>query len=84
MEERRDPIQDYGGCKRAQRSLHEAPLQIHPHERCVAPYRALFWPGSVTYWIERGIVLDPSKIKIDIPQPDLPPPLDFGPPPGGR
>jgi len=44
----------------------------------------IFWPGSVTYWIERGTVLDPSKIKIDIPQPDLPPPLDFGPPSDGR
>ena len=44
----------------------------------------IFWPGSVTYWIERGTALDPSKIKIDIPQPDLPPPLDFGPPSGGR
>src|SRR6202140_4105053 len=44
----------------------------------------IFWPGSVTYWIERATKIDPSKIKIDIPQPDLPPPLDFGPPSGGR
>src|SRR5439155_1309256 len=40
----------------------------------------IFWPGSVTYWIDRGARIDPSKIQIDIPQPDMPPPLDFGPP----
>src|SRR6516165_5366618 len=40
----------------------------------------IFWPGSVTYWIERAKGIDPSKIRIEIPQPDLPPPLDFGPP----
>jgi tripartite ATP-independent transporter DctM subunit len=40
----------------------------------------IFWPGSVTYWLERGTRLDPSKIQIDIPQPDMLPPLDFGPP----
>ena len=40
----------------------------------------IFWPGSVSYWIDRGSRIDPSKIKIDIPQPELPPPLDFGPP----
>jgi tripartite ATP-independent transporter DctM subunit len=41
----------------------------------------IFWPGSVTYWIERATRVDPSKVKIEIPQPDLPPALDFGPPP---
>jgi tripartite ATP-independent transporter DctM subunit len=40
----------------------------------------IFWPGSVTYWIDRTTRIDPSKVRIDIPQPDLPPPLDFGPP----
>jgi TRAP-type mannitol/chloroaromatic compound transport system permease large subunit len=40
----------------------------------------IFWPASVTYWIDRGTGIDPSKIKIEIPQPDMPPPLDFGPP----
>jgi tripartite ATP-independent transporter DctM subunit len=40
----------------------------------------IFWPGSVTYWIDRGSKIDPAKVKIEIPQPDLPPPLDFGPP----
>src|SRR5262249_8884059 len=40
----------------------------------------IFWPASVTYWIDRGIHIDPSKVRIEIPQPDMPPPLDFGPP----
>jgi tripartite ATP-independent transporter DctM subunit len=40
----------------------------------------IFWPGSVTYWLSRGTGVDPSKVQIDIPQPELPPPLDFGPP----
>jgi tripartite ATP-independent transporter DctM subunit len=40
----------------------------------------IFWPGSVTYWLSRGPGIDPSKIKIDIPMPDAPPPIDFGPP----
>jgi tripartite ATP-independent transporter DctM subunit len=40
----------------------------------------IFWPRSVTYWIEQ-----PKKIEqqapIDIPLPDFLPPPDFGPPP---
>jgi tripartite ATP-independent transporter DctM subunit len=41
----------------------------------------IFWPGSVTYWLSRGTGVDPSKVNIEIQQPDLPPPLDFGDPP---
>jgi TRAP-type mannitol/chloroaromatic compound transport system permease large subunit len=41
----------------------------------------IFWPESVTYWISRDVVMDPSKVIIDVPQIDLPPPLDFGEPP---
>ena len=29
-------------------------------------------------------VIDPSKVNIQIEQPDLPPPLDFGPAPGSK
>jgi len=39
----------------------------------------ILWPGSVTYWIDRGTGIDPSKVKIEIPQIDLPP-LDFSEP----
>jgi TRAP-type mannitol/chloroaromatic compound transport system permease large subunit len=31
----------------------------------------IYWPGSVTYWIDKAPTLDPSQIRIDIP--DLPP-----------
>jgi tripartite ATP-independent transporter DctM subunit len=37
----------------------------------------IFWPGSVTYWIEKAPVLDPSKINIEIQMPDVPPPLEL-------
>jgi len=36
----------------------------------------IFWPGSVTYWIEKGPNVDPSKIEINVPMPSLPPALD--------
>src|ERR1044072_1458444 len=32
----------------------------------------IVWPGSVTFWIDRGTAVDPSKVKIDIPMPDFP------------
>ena len=41
----------------------------------------IFWPGSVTYWLGRGTGIDPSKINIEIQQPDMPLPLDLGEPP---
>jgi tripartite ATP-independent transporter DctM subunit len=37
----------------------------------------IFWPGSVTYWIEKSTGIDPSKVNIEIQLPDLPPPLDL-------
>ncbi len=40
----------------------------------------IFWPGSVTYWIDSGKKIDPNSIKIEIEQPDLPP-IDFSTPP---
>ena len=39
----------------------------------------IFWPASVTYWIDKQSTVDPSKVKIEIPQLELPP-LDFGQP----
>ena len=36
----------------------------------------IFWPASVTYWIERSTNIDPSKVKIEIQMPDMPP-LNF-------
>ena len=40
----------------------------------------IFWPGSVTYWIDKGTGVDASKVKIDIPMPELPSPIDLPPP----
>src|SRR5689334_7485097 len=39
----------------------------------------ILWPGSVTYWIDRSTRIDPSKIKIEIQMPDMPP-LNFDTP----
>jgi tripartite ATP-independent transporter DctM subunit len=39
----------------------------------------IFWPGSVTYWIESGTSQAP--VNLDLPMPDLPPPLDLSEPP---
>jgi tripartite ATP-independent transporter DctM subunit len=39
----------------------------------------IIWPASVTYWIDKKSDVDPSKIRIDIPQIDMPP-LDFSDP----
>jgi tripartite ATP-independent transporter DctM subunit len=43
----------------------------------------IFWPGSVTYWIDKATNVDPSKIQIEIPQIDLPP-IQFDPAPPSR
>jgi tripartite ATP-independent transporter DctM subunit len=32
----------------------------------------IFWPESVTYWIDRGTGVDPSTVRIEVPLPDLP------------
>ena len=34
----------------------------------------IFWPGSVTYWLDKPNNFDPSKIKIDVPLPSFPTP----------
>ena len=36
----------------------------------------IFWPTSVTYWLDKGTGVDPRTIKIDIPQIEMPE-LDF-------
>jgi tripartite ATP-independent transporter DctM subunit len=39
----------------------------------------IFWPGSVTYWIESGNTEGP--VKLELPMPEAPPPLDLSEPP---
>jgi hypothetical protein len=44
----------------------------------------IFWPQSVTYWIEHDRTPNPSTIQFEIPQIDAPPPLDFSEPPARK
>lgn len=39
----------------------------------------IVWPQSVTYWIDKSTKVDPSKVKIEIPMPELAP-LNFDAP----
>jgi tripartite ATP-independent transporter DctM subunit len=32
----------------------------------------IFWPESVTYWLEAGSTVDPNTVTIDVPMPDAP------------
>jgi tripartite ATP-independent transporter DctM subunit len=32
----------------------------------------IFWPESVTYWLDQGTGVDPSTVRIEVPLPDLP------------
>ncbi|MBV1796747.1 TRAP transporter large permease subunit [Siccirubricoccus sp. G192] len=32
----------------------------------------IFWPESVTYWLDRSAGVDPSTVRIEVPLPDLP------------
>jgi tripartite ATP-independent transporter DctM subunit len=47
----------------------------------IAVALVIAFPILVMHYKAGAPTIDPSKIEIDIPQPDLPPPLDFGQPP---
>ncbi len=32
----------------------------------------IFWPQSVTYWLDKGNGVDPSTVRIEVPMPDMP------------
>jgi tripartite ATP-independent transporter DctM subunit len=32
----------------------------------------IFWPESVTYWLDKGTGIDPNTVRIEVPLPDLP------------
>jgi hypothetical protein len=36
--------------------------------------------GSVTYWLDKGTGADPSKVNIEVPLPEMPPPIDSSAP----
>jgi hypothetical protein len=48
--------------------------------QCLAVALVIALPALVMHYKGTASQIDPSKIKIEIPPPDLPPPLDFGPP----
>jgi TRAP-type mannitol/chloroaromatic compound transport system permease large subunit len=49
--------------------------------QCLAVALVIAFPALVMHYKGTAPQVDPSKIQIDIPQPDMPPPLDLGDPP---
>ena len=49
--------------------------------QCIGVGLVIAFPSMVMHYKSTGPVVDPSKVRIEIEIPDLPPPLDFGPPP---
>jgi tripartite ATP-independent transporter DctM subunit len=47
----------------------------------IAVIMVIAFPGMVLHYKGTGAQIDPTKVKIEIQQPDMPPPLDFGEPP---
>jgi tripartite ATP-independent transporter DctM subunit len=48
--------------------------------QCIGVALVIAFPSMVMHYKSTGPVIDPSKVRIEIEVPDLPPPLDFGPP----
>ena len=48
--------------------------------QCIMVFLVIFFPAMVMHYKDSGPQIDPSKIRIEIPQIELPP-LDFGQPP---
>ncbi len=48
--------------------------------QCLAVALVIAFPLLVMHYKGTATVVDPSKVKIEIPQIELPPPIDFGPP----
>jgi TRAP-type mannitol/chloroaromatic compound transport system permease large subunit len=49
--------------------------------QCIAVAAVIAFPALVMHYKGTGPVIDPSKINIEIPPPDLPPALELGPSP---
>jgi TRAP-type mannitol/chloroaromatic compound transport system permease large subunit len=39
----------------------------------------IFWPESVTYWLDKGTGVDPSTVRIEVPMTDMAPDDDTQP-----
>src|SRR5438067_9229473 len=48
--------------------------------QCLAVAAVIGFPALVMHYKGTTPLIDPSKVRIEIETPDLPPPLDFGPP----
>jgi TRAP-type mannitol/chloroaromatic compound transport system permease large subunit len=48
--------------------------------QCIGVALVIAFPSMVMHYKSTGPVVDPSKVRIEIEVPDMPPPLDFGPP----
>jgi tripartite ATP-independent transporter DctM subunit len=48
--------------------------------QCIGVALVIAFPAMVMHYKSTGPVVDPSKVRIEIEVPDMPPPLDFGPP----
>jgi TRAP-type mannitol/chloroaromatic compound transport system permease large subunit len=48
--------------------------------QCIMVGMVIAFPALVMHYKGVGSTIDPSKVKIEIETPELPPPLDFGPP----
>ncbi len=49
--------------------------------QCIMVGLVIAFPAMVMHYKGLGSLVDPSKVRIDIQAPDIPPPPDFGPPP---
>ena len=47
--------------------------------QCIMVALVILFPAMVMHYKGLGTGMDPSKVRIEIQQPDLPPPPEFGP-----
>src|SRR5204863_9863495 len=52
--------------------------------QCIGVGLVIAFPALVMHYKGVGTGIDPSKVKIEIELPDMPPPLDFGSPPAKK
>jgi TRAP-type mannitol/chloroaromatic compound transport system permease large subunit len=48
--------------------------------QCIAVAMVIAFPAMVMHYKGAASTIDPSKVNIEIPQIEPPPPIDFGPP----
>ena len=48
--------------------------------QCIGVALVIAFPQMVMHYKGAASTIDPSKVRIEIEAPEMPPPLDFGPP----